>query len=230
MIAVLDYGIGNLRSAEKALLHLGADARLVSDPAGAAGATGVVLPGVGAFGACAEALRACKLDTVVLEAVEAGIPVLGLCVGFQLLFEGSEESPGVPGLGLIGGRLRRLPPSVKRPQMQWNRTPTIPGRRSLLLAPFALPGDGAAEQAQGGPAPWFYYVHSFAMFMEHAAGADAADAADAAVATCQYGAEVIAAVERGRLYGTQFHPEKSGRSGLRLLAAFLDICAETPAR
>jgi glutamine amidotransferase len=207
VIAVLDYGIGNLRSAEKALVHLGADARLVRDPAGASGADGVVLPGVGAFGACAEALRASGLDRVVLDAAGEGLPVLGLCVGFQLLFERSEESTGERGLGLLGGTLRLLPAGVKRPQMQWNLTPAVAGRRSRLFEPFA------------GVAPWFYYVHSYAALAED-------DPDGACVATCEYGAPIVAAVERGSLFGTQFHPEKSGAAGLALLGAFVACCAQ----
>jgi glutamine amidotransferase len=211
MIAVLDYGIGNLRSAHKALVHLGADARLVADPAEARGAAGVVLPGVGAFGACARALRASGLERVVLDAVAAGVPVLGLCVGFQLLFEGSEESPGVEGLGLLAGTLRRLPDGVKRPQMQWNETRLLPGRTSRLLAPFD------AGLAAGRP-PWFYYVHSYAAVAGGEAG-------EWCVATCDYGTSLVAAVERGPLAGTQFHPEKSGDAGLALLGAFVAGCA-----
>ena len=109
MIAVLDYGIGNLRSAEKALVRLGADARLVSDPEVAATASGVVMPGVGAFGPCAAALRRSGLGEVALDAIARGVPFFGICVGFQLLYEGSEEAPGVAGLGVLGGTVRSLP-------------------------------------------------------------------------------------------------------------------------
>src|SRR3954468_2476048 len=121
LIAVLDYGIGNLRSAQKALQHLGADARLTADPAEVADAAGVVLPGVGNFGRCMEALRATGLDRVAADAVATGRPFLGICVGMQLLYEASDESPGVAGLGVLGGVVRLLPEGVKRPQMQWNR-------------------------------------------------------------------------------------------------------------
>ena len=137
MIAVLDYGIGNLRSAERALVHLGADARLVSDPQDAVQASGVVLPGVGAFGACAAALRASGLEEVATDALGAGTPFLGICVGFQLLYEGSEEAPGSSGLGALPGLVRALPPGVKRPQMQWNRLQRRPGVASRLLADLA---------------------------------------------------------------------------------------------
>ncbi len=131
MIAVLDYGIGNLRSAEKALQRLGADARLVDDPDVAATADGIVLPGVGSFGPCASALESSGLDRVVIDAVSRGIPFLGICVGFQLLYEGSEEDPSAAGLGVLAGAVRRLPDGVKHPQMQWN---VLDVTRSQLLA------------------------------------------------------------------------------------------------
>ncbi len=205
-IAVLDYGIGNLGSAHKALLHLGADARLVSDPADAAGAAGVVLPGVGAFGRCAQALRKTGLDAAVGDALARGVPFLGICVGFQLLYEGSEESPGEPGLAVLGGTVRALPPGVKRPQMQWNQLVLRGGNGSGLLA--GMP-----------PEPWVYFVHSFAPEMS-----------DDVVATCDYGGEVVAAAERGPVWGAQFHPEKSGSVGLAILANFVAVCRDGPRR
>jgi imidazole glycerol-phosphate synthase subunit HisH len=205
-IAVLDYGIGNLASAHKALVHLGAEARLVTDPDDAIGAAGVVLPGVGAFGRCAQALRACGLDAVVLDAIVRDVPLLGICVGFQLLYEHSEESPGVPGLGVFGGTVRSLPHGVKCPQMQWNQLARRPGTSSVLLA--GIP-DGA----------WVYFVHSYAP-----------ELSDETVATCDYGGAVVAAAERGRVWGTQFHPEKSGNLGLAILANFVAACRDVPAR
>ncbi len=201
MLAVLDYGIGNLRSAQKALQHLGADARLVSDPAGAAGADGVVLPGVGAFGRCALALRDSGLESAARQAIDEGRPFLGICVGFQLLYEGSEEAPGVAGLGVLPGDVRALPPGVKRPQMQWNVLERRRGTESGLLA-------GLPES------PWVYFVHSFAP-----------ELTDDTTCTCDYGGPVVAAAERGTVWGTQFHPEKSGRSGLAVLANFVRLAA-----
>ncbi len=201
-IAVLDYGIGNLGSAHKALVHLGADARLVVDPDDAAGAAGVVLPGVGAFGPCVRALRTTGLDRAVADALDRGVPFLGICVGFQLLYEGSEESPAVPGLGVLAGTVRALPAGVKRPQMQWNQLVTRPGADSGLLAGVA-------------PKPWVYFVHSFAP-----------ELSDDAVATCDYGGEVVAAAERGPVWGAQFHPEKSGSVGLGILANFVAACGD----
>lgn len=205
MIAVLDYGIGNLRSAQKALQQVGADARLVTDPEDAAGARGVVVPGVGAFGACMQALRTTGMAAVVVDAVAAGTPVLGICVGFQMLLESSEENPGVEGLGLLGGRVRLLPAGLRRPQMQWNRLDARPGRRSAMLAPFGEPA-------------WMYFVHSYAV--EPAAGDDGW-----VVATCDYGGPVVAAAEHGELWGCQFHPEKSSSAGLALLAGFAARCS-----
>ena len=197
VVAVLDYGIGNLRSAQKALERVGADARLTDDPAVADAADAVVLPGVGAFGACMDALRSTGLDQVAVRAATDGRPFLGVCVGMQLLFEGSDESPGVAGLGVLPGTLRRLPDGVKRPQMQWN---IVDVRRPSAL--FATVDDPV----------WVYFVHSYA------APADGVDV----VATCDYGGPVAAAVERGPLWATQFHPEKSGTTGLELLRGFVD--------
>jgi glutamine amidotransferase len=203
VLAVLDYGIGNLRSAEKALLKVGGEARLVTTAEEAQGAEGVVLPGVGAFAACATALRASGLDKVVAQAVEEHVPLLGVCVGYQLLFEGSEEDPAATGLGLLQGRVRRLPPGVKLPQMQWNTVQPTAG--SALF-------DGL------GAAPWFYFVHSYAPVPEGAAAAAIAGTAD-------YGGSFAAAIELDSLAGVQFHPEKSGRDGLALLAGFVARCA-----
>ena len=200
-IAVLDYGIGNLRSAQKALERVGADARLVTSAAEAEAADGVVLPGVGHFRRCAEALRDSGLDVAAKAAAGADVPFLGVCIGMQLLYDGSEEAPGVPGLSVLGATVRLLPDDVKRPQMQWNRL--VPLRPCRLL-------DGLQE-------PWSYFVHSYA-----------ADATDEVVATCDYGGPVTAMVERGRLWATQFHPEKSGRTGLALLRNFADVCSEAP--
>jgi glutamine amidotransferase len=198
VIAVLDYGIGNLRSAEKALQKVGGDARLVTTAAECEGAAGVVLPGVGAFGRCMEALRASGLDRVALQAVENGTPFLGVCVGMQMLYTGSEENPGASGLGVFEGKVRLLPEGVKRPQMQWNVLDVV--RPSPML--------------DGMPSPtWVYFVHSYA-----------AELSDDVVATCDYGGPVVAAVQRDNVFATQFHPEKSGPSGLRLLQNFVASC------
>jgi glutamine amidotransferase len=197
-IAVVDYGIGNLRSAEKALCYVGADARLVTRPGDIGAADGVVLPGVGNFGRCAEALRESGLWRASLEAARSGKPFLGICVGMQLLYEGSEESPGVSGLGLLGGKVALLPDTVRRPQMQWNLLVVRGGCRML---------SGYEEGA------WAYFVHSYA-----------APVGEETVATCDYGGPVAAALEKGPVWATQFHPEKSSRVGLGILGNFVAQC------
>ena len=200
MIAVLDYGIGNLRSAEKALQRVGGDARLVSEPDEAMTADAVVLPGVGAFGRCMEALRATGLDKVAVAAVEDGRPFLGICIGLQVLYDGSEEDRDARGLGLLRGTVRALPEGQKRPQMQWNRV--------------HVSGAGSGLFSGCGEDPWVYFVHSYAP-----------EPTAEVVATCDYGGPVVAAVERGPLWATQFHPEKSGASGLAVLGNFVSAVA-----
>lgn len=193
LVAVLDYGIGNLRSAQKALERVGADARLTADPALVADARAVVLPGVGAFGACMAALRSSRLDDTVHAAIAAGTPFLGICVGMQMLFEGSDESPGIDGLGVFDGRVCWIEGRVPRPQMQWNQ--------------LQLSGDDPLF-AGLGDSPWMYFVHSLAP-----------KPADHSIvtATVHYGARLAVAVRRDNVAAVQFHPEKSSVSGLSLL-------------
>jgi glutamine amidotransferase len=200
-IAVVDYGIGNLRSAEKALQHLGADATLTSDARAVARADAVVLPGVGAFGACMRALRDSGLEAVAKEAATDGRPFLGVCIGMQMLFDGSDESPDVAGLGVLAGRVTRLPDTVRLPQIGWNTLTVRSGSRL---------GRGLEDEA------WLYFVHSYT-----------AEPADEHVvaAWCTYGRTFAAAIERGPLWATQFHPEKSSRAGLHLLANFVEAAA-----
>jgi glutamine amidotransferase len=206
VIAVIDYGIGNLRSAEKALQHMGAAAELSSDPAFIAAADAVVLPGVGAFGACMNSLRSCGLEEAALAAASSGKPFLGICVGMQMLFDGSEEDETAVGLGIIPGTIEWIPAGVKRPQMQWNqlhiRQPHDPMMAGL------------------GDDPWMYFVHSL-----YAVPTDARDI----VATCEYGTELNVAFRRGTVFATQFHPEKSGPSGLALLGNFVAAAADQAA-
>lgn len=199
-IAVLDYGIGNLRSAQRALAKVGGDARLISDPADTAGAGGVVLPGVGAFGPSIAALRESGLDAVALAAIEAGMPFLGICVGMQMLYTSSEEDPQAVGLGVFPGAVVVLPDTEKRPQMQWNQLRVPAGTHSAML--------GANSEGQ-----WAYFVHSYAP-----------ERSPETVAVCDYGGDVVAAVERENVWATQFHPEKSGRFGLGVLARFVERC------
>jgi glutamine amidotransferase len=176
------------------LERIGADARLTADRGLVAEADAVVLPGVGNFGRCMEALRDARLDDVALAAIDGGRPFLGICVGMQMLFDASEECAGAVGLGVIAGTVRRLPESVKRPQMQWNVVE--PTRAGSLFA--------SADDR-----PWAYFLHSF-----HAVPDDGGVVA----ATCDYGGPIVAAVERGNVAAVQFHPEKSAAAGLGLLA------------
>jgi glutamine amidotransferase len=211
LIAVLDYGIGNLRSAQKALEHVGADARLTADHGLIADADAVVLPGVGAFGACMDALRAAELEDEVHRAVASGRPFLGICVGMQMLFDASDEDPHAHGLGVIPGTIRWLSDELPRPQMQWNQ---------LAIAPAHAADPMFAGLAAGGEAPWVYFVHSL-----HGVPADPAVVA----ATCDYGGVVNAAFRLGNVFATQFHPEKSGEHGLALLGNFVRLATGVPA-
>lgn len=198
LVAVLDYGIGNLRSAQKALEHCGADARLTADAGLVAEAAAVVLPGVGAFGACMQALRAAGLEAVVHDAVGSRRPFMGICVGMQMLFSDSEEDPADPGLGVIEGSIRWITDALPRPQMQWNQ--------------LALQQPEDPMFAGLGEHPWVYFVHSL-----HAVPSDPAVVA----ATCDYGGVVNAAFRQGTVFATQFHPEKSGPAGLAMLRNFV---------
>ena len=205
VIAVLDYGIGNLHSAQKALVSCGADARLTADPRLIAEADGVVLPGVGAFGACMGALRTVGLERPAREAVESGRPFLGICVGMQMLFGKSQEDESSAGLGVIAGTVEWIPRGPKIPQMQWNRLD--------VLADDPLLADLHDDA-------WFYFVHSL-----HGVPDDP----QVTVATVEYGSTLNAAFRRDNVFAVQFHPEKSGSAGLRLLANFVDVCRSTSA-
>jgi glutamine amidotransferase len=203
LIAVLDYGIGNLRSAEKALQHVGADARLTADAGLVRDADAVVLPGVGAFGACMDAFRSAGLEDVTLDAVASGRPFLGICVGMQMLFSRSEEDPHATGLGVIPGTVRWIPPGVKRPQMQWNQLHLVQPNDPIF--------DGLAEGET-----WMYFVHSL-----HGVP----DNPNVVAATTEYGAALNVVFRSGNVAATQFHPEKSARDGLRLLENFTRIAS-----
>ena len=209
LVAVLDYGIGNLRSAEKALEHCGADARLTADHDLIAAADAVVLPGVGAFGACMDALRAADLEDAALAAAASGRPFLGICVGMQMLFDGSEENPSARGLGVIAGTVRWLPAVLPRPQMQWNQLTVAPQHADDPMF------DGI------GDLPWMYFVHSL-----HGVPTDPGVVA----ATCEYDVTVNAAFRQGNVFAAQFHPEKSGHDGLALLANFVRVARSAVAR
>jgi len=200
-VAVLDYGIGNLRSAQKALERVGADAVLTADARIAASADAVVLPGVGAFGACMNALRAAGLESVVHDSVGRGVPFMGICVGMQMLFDSSEEDETATGLGIIPGSVQWLSSDLPRPQMQWNQLNITKG--DVLFS-------GLNER------PWMYFVHSL-----HGVPADNNDVA----ATVHYGETLNVAFRRGNVFATQFHPEKSTTAGLQLLENFVKSVA-----
>ncbi len=203
LIAVVDYGIGNLHSAQKALERGGADARLTADARLIAEAAGVVLPGVGAFGACMDALRAAELEAPTLDAVASGRPFLGICVGMQMLFTKSEEDEHAAGLDVIPGTVAWIPrtPGYKIPQMQWNRLDVTQPDDPMLA--------GLGHDA------WVYFVHSL-----HGVPDDPACVA----ATVEYGVTLNAAFRRANVFAAQFHPEKSSRPGLQLLANFVEVC------
>ena len=202
-VALLNYGMGNLTSATMALEHVGAEVELTSDYAKVRAADAVVLPGVGAFPKAMEAVRRLGLDELMHERRDAGVPILGICLGMQLLFDGSEELGGAEGLGLLRGNVKALQvDGLKVPQIGWNSVRWRPGSR-LASGTTAM-----------------YHVHSFA-----------AHPTDPSViaGTATYGEDFVSAVEDGNVFGVQFHPEKSSRDGLSLLREFVHSAARTPA-
>ena len=201
-VAILDYGMGNLRSVEKALERVGAEAEITSEPARVEAANGVILPGVGAFPRAMERVRNSGMDELVAGRVEAGVPVLGICLGMQLLFESSAENEGGSGLALLGGVVAPLEANgYKVPHIGWS--------------PVRWEHESELTSGLGEETP-FYFVHSFAP--RPATDGDV-------LGTAAYGARFACAVERPPLYGVQFHPEKSSSAGLRLLENFVRICA-----
>ncbi len=203
-IAILDYGMGNLRSVEKALEHVGATATIGSDADAVRGADGLVLPGVGAFPRAMERVRERGLDELIAERREAGVPILGICLGLQLLFDSTTELGGAAGLGLLPGPVAELDAEgLKVPHIGWS--PVRWERESRLV-------EGIDSETP------FYFVHSFAPCPETAE----------LLGSAAYGARFACAAERGNVFGVQFHPEKSSAAGLRLLANFAGICASVP--
>jgi glutamine amidotransferase len=203
-IAILDYGMGNLRSVEKALEHVGARATIGSDPGMVREADGLVLPGVGAFPKAMQRIRELGLDELIAGRLEAGVPILGICLGLQLLFERSTELGGAEGLGLLPGEVAELEADgLKVPHIGWS---PVRWERDSRLA------EGIESETP------FYFVHSFAP----------RPVAAELLGTAAYGARFACAVERGDVFGVQFHPEKSSAAGLRLLSNFAGICAKAP--
>jgi glutamine amidotransferase len=205
-IAILDYGMGNLRSVAKALEHVGASPELTNDHARVRAADGIVLPGVGAMPKAMERVRRLGLDELLRERVEAGVPLIGVCMGMQLLFESTTELGGAEGIALLDGAVEQLDaPGLKVPQIGWN--PVSWQRQSALNT--GLPDPCA-----------FYHANSFAP--RPVRGEDVLGTAD-------YGSEFVSAVARAPVYGVQFHPEKSGPHGLALLGNFVRACVAVPA-
>lgn len=203
-IAILDYGMGNLRSVEKALEHVGVTAKVSGDPEEVRAADGVILPGVGAFPRAMERVRELGLDELVYERRDAGVPILGICLGLQLLFESSSELGGAKGLGMLSGPVGELDaPGLKVPHIGW--APVRWARESRLTK------DIPSETP-------FYFVHSFAP----------EPGEDELLGSAEYGTRFACAAERDNVFGVQFHPEKSSAAGLRLLSNFAGICVSSP--
>ena len=199
--AIIDYGAGNLRSVQKALAHIGEESVITGDPARILAADKVILPGVGAFGDAMGHLRSRGLDQVIRQVTEKQTPFLGICLGLQLLFEDSEESPGVPGLGILKGKILRIPDrdGLKIPHIGWN---------SLRLEHDGRLFRGIPQES------YVYFVHSYYLRAE-----------DASIvkASTEYSTQIHASVEQGNVFACQFHPEKSGEVGLQILKNFAGI-------
>ncbi len=200
MIAIIDYDAGNIKSVEKALQYLGEEAVITRDAGEILMADKVVLPGVGAFGDAMEKLNRYGLVPVIHEVVEKGIPFLGICLGLQLMFESSEEAPGVEGMGLLKGKIVRIPEGdgLKVPHMGWNSL-SFPKEGRLFA--------GIPENS------YVYFVHSYYLQAEE----------DIVTATAEYGVTIHASVEKGNVFACQFHPEKSSHTGLTILKNFVEL-------
>ena len=201
MIAIIDYDAGNIKSVEKAFLHIGEDTCITRDRQMLLSADKIVLPGVGSFGDAMAHLRQYHLIETIYELIQSDKPFLGICLGLQLLFKTSDESPGVAGLGILDGEILRIPdtPGLKIPHMGWNSLEVTPGSRLF---------EGIA------PNPYVYFVHSYYL--------KAGNRRDVAAAAC-YGTRIDASVEHGNLFACQFHPEKSSKTGLKILKNFAAV-------
>jgi imidazole glycerol-phosphate synthase subunit HisH len=205
-IAILDYGMGNLRSVAKALEHVGGRSELTNDRERVRAADGIVLPGVGAMPKAMERARRLGLDALLRERVEAGVPLIGLCMGMQLLFESTAELGGAEGIGLLDGPVEQLAaPDLKVPQIGWN--------------PVSWQREEALNEGLPNPCA-FYHANSYAPRPARA---------EDVLGTAEYGTEFVSAVARPPVYGVQFHPEKSGPHGLALLGNFVRACVRVAA-
>lgn len=201
MIAIIDYDAGNIRSVEKALVSLGQEVKITGDPEEILCADKVILPGVGAFGDAMSNLNRCNLVPVIHEVVKKGTPFLGICLGLQLLFERSDETPGVDGLGILKGEILRIPAAegLKIPHMGWN---------SLHFENNGRLFKGLPEHS------YVYFVHSYYLKAEEE---------EIVKASTEYGTHIHASVEKGNVFACQFHPEKSGDVGLQILKNFVEL-------
>ena len=200
MITIIDYDAGNIKSVEKAIISLGEDVLLTNDTDKILSSDGVILPGVGSFGEAMKRLNELKLTDCIRKVAEKNIPLLGICLGQQLLFESSEESPGIPGIGILKGKIKRIPDTgLKIPHIGWNDLS------------FPNPGRLFKGVAEGS---YVYFVHSY--YLE-------ADDPGIVTATTEYGTTIQASVECGNVFATQFHPEKSSDTGLKMLSNFIEI-------
>ena len=207
MIAIIDYDAGNIKSVEKALIYLGQEVEITRSPERILGAEGVILPGVGAFGDAMNKLHGYGLADVIRQCADSGKPFLGICLGLQLLFESSEESPGVEGLHILEGRILRLPQKqgIKVPHMGWNNL-RFPENGRLFEG---MTGENGQEDS------YVYFVHSYYL---------QAQEERIVTATAEYGVTIHASVEKGNVFACQFHPEKSSYAGLGILRNFCRIC------
>ncbi|MCZ2149299.1 MAG: imidazole glycerol phosphate synthase subunit HisH [Bryobacterales bacterium] len=197
MIGIIDYGAGNLRSVQNTLAQIGAAYRIVHTPEQLRAASKIILPGVGHFGQMMRALEMMEMRDAIRKHIEIRVPFLGICLGLQAMYEGSEEAPELRGLGILQGCVKRFSGNLRVPHMGWNEI---------------APREGSALLHNLGPHPYLYFAHSYY-----------APAGPATAATCEYGVPFTAAIESGNLFGVQFHPEKSGPLGLRIMKNFTDL-------